>query len=428
MKSIAVKRRLISIIGISCLFGVILLSYLPPTASTAWADALTQESLQSTYSCENNTCVFHNVCVDNTSLLFFSEFQNETLPTLSLGANSLWGLRNKLRIQYMPLAAAKSNNYSKIPVFLMKMIAVGNFGHTILQNILPFLEIALRYPKTFDAKQYLQLISMNDCLNCGWPDEKCAGEGSFGYSNCDDMKDQLYPLIMNRPIIPINTLLNSSDIKCFHSAAVGVPENLDLLWSSYNASASKLLARQQMYHNLRFSLDYMPKEAPEIVVLVYCKTGGRHGGALANCDMVDSLVESNFQRMYKGMPIIVKQTNFETNHNISDQIRIVSEANVFIANGGGSSYYSLFLRNGAVSLILPQCQKCVCSDIFPYARIAPGITYIPISPNSIACPKDNCEGMCGGQSIPLVNDFTIDLEKSFEAAYQTIISTNAAEK
>ena len=427
-------KRLLLVLMIS-LLGLFAFSNLPKDLAKKLEIAHAQLNeidslIHSSHYCDDNTCIFRNVCSDGFKISYYSNDANVSFPKLILAANYHWALQNlrtHIPVKMLNLEHSKMIKSDKIfvpdPVILMKMHAVGNLGHTLLQNILPYLQLSLERQKELKSLNETRLIALNNCDACGEPTETCNGEGSFGYKNCDEMKDQLFPLILNKPLILFEDLLKvQGDDKqvCFKTVAVGINTHLDLLNVRYDADYAKKVAKKRLYENVGLQLDYPAPKTPVINILVYCKVGGRHGGAIANCEMVNTLIKSKFSGSFKGIPIKVSKINFDKAPVIADQMKVISEAHIYIANGGAASFYGLFLRDGAVSLIMPQCHNCICNDAFPVSRLAPGITYLPISSKSVDCPTTGCQGNCKAQNIPLLPDFEDDLADALQVAYKSI--------
>tara|TARA_B110000003_G_C16587126_1_gene510290 strand:- start:1046 stop:1402 length:357 start_codon:yes stop_codon:yes gene_type:complete len=74
--------------------------------------------------------------------------------------------------------------------------------------------------------------------------------------------------------------------------------------------------------------------------------------------------------------------------NFSDQLTALQSADVFISDGGSSSYYTHFLRHGSVSMTFPLCDEvCVCTHFFAERRayLNPDVEHIPVDPHHVSC-------------------------------------------
>jgi hypothetical protein len=306
-------------------------------------------------------------------------------------------------------------------VFAHKMIAMGNFGHAILQNILPLVKMMKK------VNMRGKILLLNDCKNCGMPGETCVdGQGSYGYASCGIQRDNLYKMVFGSDPIDwkkwFDPKLNPlSEAMCFENLVLGMDGTFDMLNEPQPETYPDLkdTARQAVYDYLGLSTDIKPTNTINIVV--YCKINGRHGGGITNCGYVPNLVSEVYRNRYKGKRVVVEMINFDMVLDVQEQFRIISRAHIYIANGGSSSYYTLFLKKGAVSMIVPQCDDCKCFDLFPSARITPNVTYMSVSPHAITCPTERCAQPefpdCGGQWFALLESFKDELDKGLEVAH-----------
>jgi hypothetical protein len=427
MKSFTQKRYYPHLL----LLGILLLFFLVKRTNSVAKQSKQLESKQlltSSYSCIKETCLLRNVCLTpNLELEYFST-ENVNLPIGSLMAarQNYWekGVVNKLKINFIPPESRKV--LYEDPVIVHKMIAMGNFGHALLQNLLPTARMVRDIYGYESLYQGYQVLLLNDCKNCGMPSETCVdGQGSYGYSSCNFQRDQLYPIITGNDLIDAKSLFTDREESvCFNEFVVGMDGADDMLNMPMEDAFLDLkeFTRSQVYSHLRIP-SYVQR-SDTINVAVYCKMNGRHGGGLTNCDHVPHLVRTIYKNRYKGKKLVVEIINFDMMMDISTQFRIISRANIYIANGGSSSYYTLFLRKGAVSMIVPQCDSCKCFDLFPMARLTPNVTYMPIKSESVTCPTERCMQPeypdCGAQSFTLLDGFKTEFDEALEIAFKNI--------
>jgi hypothetical protein len=440
MKILLNRRKLFSrltiLLFVICVFTIVFVRSTPPPSTDAVVAQTQkedpspfQEVLNSSYNCDNGPCVFENVCVNQEfQLEYFVE--DEALfpkpPVNMIGAIQEYWDKGRVNIlQYQLLKPQEISTFVfSTPVYVQKMLAVGNFGHSMLQNVYPMLRMAVTAFGEGILKDPLQILLFNDCKNCGWPSDTCIdAQGSYGYSSCGFMKHQLYPLITGKPAIELKQFLEEKNQtrSCFRKLVIGMDDNYDMLYGGgYPVDyLVKSHGRDRVFKTLQLNPRMEKKD--EILIMVYCKKAGRHGGAIANCDYILEIVTEHYNHHYHEKKLTVVQVNFDTLTDMSEQIRIVSKADIYICNGGSASYYSLFLRQGAVSMILPQCSVCTCYDIFPQARVSPNVTYIPIKTSSIVCPIDDCSaGDCNAQNLPLIDGFRDELDQAIQTAYHNI--------
>ena len=125
------------------------------------------------------------------------------------------------------------------PIFVHIMLAVGNFGHTFLQNALP--AVLSMSHSSLKHRHPFQTIALNDCKACGFPnpsDHTCMdGIGSFGYTSCDSVRASVYKAITGHGLKFSRELFESGESHlCFRNVVVGFPggNRFDML---YNPSA-----------------------------------------------------------------------------------------------------------------------------------------------------------------------------------------------
>lgn len=123
---------------------------------------------KSTFSCTESTCIFTDVCLDNQGLIHYYSNDRVDLPVVNLiGASHEWNsFRSWADTRYVidPLET-KEHLTVRTPVLFQKMIAMGNFGHGMLQNVMPALAMILKHPHLFPDPHNAQVVMLNDCKN-----------------------------------------------------------------------------------------------------------------------------------------------------------------------------------------------------------------------------------------------------------------------
>lgn len=274
------------------------------------------------------------------------------------------------------------------PVFFHNMVAVGNFGHTLLQNCLPAVVSMHRSP--LKHRGVFQTIVGNDCKNCGLPDphaKTCMdGTGSFGYAACDALGRDVYTFVTGYPM-KYSRELFSREISYVHfsQVVIGFPDSdeFDLL---HNPGGDEFMLEKKI---MRQRALYNSSDACEAMsIFVYCKNvsfNGRHGNTFHNCEeFIQMLIASTHNTTAK---IIVRSINFD-NVSFSDQLVTLQKADIYISDGGSSSYYSHFLRTGATAMTFPLCDRlCLCTHFFAErgAYRNPDVKHVPIDPRHVRC-------------------------------------------
>lgn len=278
------------------------------------------------------------------------------------------------------------------PVFYHNIVAVGNFGHTLLQNCLPAVVSMRRSPLKHEG--VFRTIVGNDCKNCGLPDpptQTCMdGIGSFGYASCETLGNAVYASVtgysmtFSRELFPANTPL-----VYFAQVVVGFPNSdaFDLLHNpnGYDFVQEKRIIRKRALEHIHCDNE---ERSHQISILVYCKdvsVNGRHGNTFQNCSEFLTMLGYSRRRMTQNISIY--PLNFDT-MNFSDQLIALQSADVFISDGGSSSYYTHFLRHGSTSMTFPLCDEfCVCTHFFTErgAYLNPDVKHIPVDPLHVSC-------------------------------------------
>ena len=307
--------------------------------------------------------------------------------------------RRVIEHQYLPITHIHE------PVFYHNIVAVGNFGHTLLQNCLPAVVSMRRSPLKHEGA--FRTIVGNDCKNCGVPDpstQSCMdGLGSFGYASCEALGKAVYasvtgyPMTFSREMFGTNTSLVH-----FAQVVVGFPNSnaFDLLHnpSGHNFVQEKKLIRTRALQHIPC---YTKERSSQVRVFVYCKditVNGRHGNTFHNCS--DFLTMLAYSRSQLPQKITFHPLNFDRT-NFSEQLNALQRGDVFISDGGSSSYYTHFLRRGSISMTFPLCDDlCVCTHFFAErgAYFNPDVKHIPVDPLHVSCQVNaSIEGK------PLVN-------------------------
>ena len=276
------------------------------------------------------------------------------------------------------------------PVFYHYMVAVGNFGHTLLQNCLP--AVVSMHRSVLKHRAYFRTIVANDCKNCGIPNAKsnsCLdGFGSFGYSTCDTLRRNLYALITGYQAQYTRELFSlKSEYIHLSKVVVGFPEDdaFDLLHNPSNEKffSEKKIVRQRLLSTI--ACEQASKK--RVTVMIYCKDvlrNGRHGNTFVNCSEFTQNMTDFLLKKYQADVIA---ENFDVT-SFRDQIVLLQKADIFVSDGGSSSYYTHLLRDGAISMTFPLCDSsCHCSHFFAErgAYANPSVQHVPIDSKHIDC-------------------------------------------
>lgn len=281
------------------------------------------------------------------------------------------------------------------PIFIHLMLAVGNFGHTLLQNVLPAVlsmsHSSLKHDEPF------QTIVLNDCKACGFPnpsENTCMdGIGSYGYTSCESMGSSVYKAMTGYRVKFSRDLFeNDTTHLCFRKAVVGFPRNnrFDML---YNPTAEQFGHEKQLVRTRVGALNSYRTSKPNsnINVGVYCKDisrNGRHGNTFRMCEDVIAMLKA----MKLAKTLAVRKVNFD-GVEFEQQIVDLQDIDLYISDGGSSSYHSHFLRAGAVALSFPLCEqeegKCYCRHVFTGAYANPFVSHISVKPEHVECHTDS---------------------------------------
>ena len=88
--------------------------------------------------------------------------------------------------------------------------------------------------------------------------------------------------------------------------------------------------------------------------------------------------------IWKGK-ISASSVNFD-NAEFNQQLEQLQNFDIYISDGGSSSYYTHFLRAGAVSLTFPLCDdSCACVHLFTDTYTNPVVVHIPVDPIHVKC-------------------------------------------
>jgi len=363
----------------------------------------------SSFECSaDDVCTLENVCLNRSNVFQFflqpgasASQVYERLKNVNLVA--AWQLppqvyHTLLHLQVVP--TNESMNVSSIrffeePIFLHLLLAVGNFGHTLLQNALPAVLSMSR--STLKHHDSFQTIALNDCKVCGFPDPSqniCMdGIGSYGYVECERMRSSVYEAITGYSVIFSRELFESGVTHlCFRNAVVGFPQQnrFDML---YNPTAEQFGYEKQLIRtrlgvlNSTTIAGITSKSDSNINVGVYCKDivlNGRHGNTFRSCQDVINIITA--MKLEKN--VVVRRLNFD-GVDFKRQIAELQKIDIYISDGGSSSYYIHLLRAGAVALSLPLCDivksKCVCGHIFNNTYANPVVSHISVQPEYIVC-------------------------------------------
>ena len=364
----------------------------------------------SSFDCSgDDVCTLKNVCLDRSNVFHFflppgtdASVVRERLKLVNLVA--AWQLPPQQYNTLLPLrivlpnesVAMKRMRFFDEPIFAHLMLAVGNFGHTFLQNALP--AVLSMSHSSLKHRLPFQTIALNDCKVCGFPnpsEHTCMdGIGSFGYVSCDSMRTSVYKAIAGYGLKFSRELFeNGTSHLCFRNVVVGFPggNRFDMLYnpSAENFSYEKQLVRTRSgvpnSQSIVRATRAIWKAGVVINVGVYCKdisTNGRHGNTFVNCSKFVQMIESLNIREAK---ISVSTINFD-NAEFYQQLTKLQNFDIYISDGGSSSYYTHFLRAGAVSLTFPLCDdSCACVHLFPDAYTNPAVVHIPVDPNYVEC-------------------------------------------
>ena len=318
---------------------------------------------------------------------------------------SAFGTLLKLRVHVSRKSSRPTREYEYLtlpePVFYHAMLAVGNFGHTLLQNSFPALLSMFHSPLKISTE--FQTILANDCTNCGMPDPHISfcmnGFGSFGYDLCDTQRRDIYRVTTGYPAKYLSEIFNGRHERVLlKQVVVGFPHqfNFDILFNPTKSTFTEehIILRERSLSNRKPS----PRQAKGTIrVFVYCKDvrrNGRHGNSFRDCskvvDMLQHAAQSFMRRLGKrtvhhAHSVIVTSGNFD-DMTTDDQLDELQNMHVYISDGGSSSYYTHFLPHGAVSLTFPLCNtQCVCEHIFLAAYYTPGVRHEFVPEEHVQC-------------------------------------------
>ena len=381
------------------------INQLAPTRTT-WFNT---RSVSSFKCSRDDVCTLKNVCLDRSNVFQFflplgadASVVRGRLKSVNLVA--AWQLSPEEYNTLLPLRIVLANEsvtmkrmrFFDEPIFVHIMLAVGNFGHTFLQNALP--AVLSMSHSSLKHRHPFQTIALNDCKACGFPnpsDHTCMdGIGSFGYTSCDSVRASVYKAITGHGLKFSRELFESGESHlCFRNVVVGFPggNRFDMLYnpSAEHFSYEKQLVRTRSGVPNSLSTSHATREIwksrATINVGVYCKDvskNGRHGNTFLNChQFVQSIRSLN---IWKGK-ISASSVNFD-NAEFNQQLEQLQNFDIYISDGGSSSYYTHFLRAGAVSLTFPLCDdSCACVHLFTDTYTNPVVVHIPVDPIHVKC-------------------------------------------
>lgn len=365
----------------------------------------------SSFECsDDDICTLKNVCLDRENVFQFFLKPGEVDANIrsrleEINLVAAWQLpakeyRTLLSVRTHPLKSIGNLKLERArfftdPVFIHIMLAVGNFGHTLLQNTLPAVlsmaHSSLKLNRTF------QTITLNDCKSCGFPDPSkniCMdGIGSFGYDLCDSMRLAMYRSVTGYSAVFARELFTESVAHlCFKNAVVGFPakNRFDLLYNptgeEFSNEKKLIRTRIGIPNSLSITLETRKSWRTDsiIYVAVYCKDtsrNGRHGNTFQDCDGFIELIRT----VEHSKKLDVTKLNFD-GMEFDKQIQTLQKFDIYISDGGSSSYYTHFLRAGAISMTFPLCdESCSCVHLFADAYHNPVVSHIAVNPLHVAC-------------------------------------------
>ena len=308
------------------------INQLAPTRTT-WFNT---RSVSSFKCSRDDVCTLKNVCLDRSNVFQFflplgadASVVRGRLKSVNLVA--AWQLSPEEYNTLLPLRIVLANEsvtmkrmrFFDEPIFVHIMLAVGNFGHTFLQNALP--AVLSMSHSSLKHRHPFQTIALNDCKACGFPnpsDHTCMdGIGSFGYTSCDSMRASVYKAITGHGLKFSRELFESGESHlCFRNVVVGFPggNRFDMLYnpSAEHFSYEKQLVRTRSGVPNSISVARATrgawKHGATINVGVYCKDvskNGRHGNTFLDCPKFMQMIESS--KMWKGHAS-VPSVNFDS--------------------------------------------------------------------------------------------------------------------
>ncbi|KAG2374769.1 hypothetical protein C9374_010513 [Naegleria lovaniensis] len=284
--------------------------------------------------------------------------------------------------------------YLEKPVYALKRYAAGNMGHFLFENIMmslldnhilylddvfdksPHNDIALYgYDGNLATNISLKvgtMISKNDVL------QVCSKKGIHSIENL--------PCLNDAPNESINTQSSAENSQepttkyvlntCFSHFLVGKISNFFV--ELYGRESAMVMLRHLAYSGLKLSplpneedipselIHYLKRK--NIKIGIHSKSkASRHGRIIWNVDdIVDYLrqnVTEDLKALFPKKKISIDV--FEMGQmDVHDQIRLISDLDIYITDQGSSAYYAMFMRQDTTVLIAPECavvdkkQKC----------------------------------------------------------------------
>ena len=394
-----VKRVILGLIMTLLVYGLIWFSLPHEVIEHAPADPTPFQAASndvSRHRCDEGVCVLSNICVDKSGHWLYVNGTPplERLLLTPLGPMPGVGVGEstvKWQVERRDLMKGATRHWIEEKAVLHMLWAVGNFGHTLLQNVYPILWAAQRMELDPSAPfSSMQLLSVTT-NGCGDPilgnvckpnpvplNQSCRDFGSYGYRDCSWMRDQVFNLLLGRQSVLLASLLPSSGktVTCFRELLVGLPSAADFLESDSLDRKSRnsvyLAARDTAYKRLGLS----PVLRNDCVrITVYEKPpGSLMGRRVRNWSLVDQILDAKGWK-HRGSRICKRSVTFggdghvlanlgdERKWALEEQLRLVHETDIWISDGGSSMYYSLLMRNGTASISAPLCGVgCACNE------------------------------------------------------------------
>jgi hypothetical protein len=264
------------------------------------------------------------------------------------------------------LTAEDAVLFRKGVYLLHSRVAMGNFGHGILNNVFPLLRLAEQFDPWWDRiRTNTKPLLMEKFCNSTAPE---ALKFAAGYPKCWEMTKALYELFFPRGYEHVgDTVAELSQhgpkkLACFERVQIGM-RHFDALAQehpTYNALQVDFFSRVRDYilHHPRIEDAVKRNIGDSIVILVHDKKRGRHAHRFANIGYVREFVREKLGDNFAGVPIDVQYITWTYEQEAIDQIRKVASADVYFSDSGSALYYSSFLAPGSAVITSAQCTSC----------------------------------------------------------------------
>ncbi|KAF0984341.1 hypothetical protein FDP41_007518 [Naegleria fowleri] len=223
--------------------------------------------------------------------------------------------------------------------------------------------------------QVANMISKNEVL------QLCSRKGKHSIEKLPCLNENPDPN-ENTNSQPSKLVLNS----CFSHFLVG--RVAEFFVHPYGNESSFTLMRQLVYTGLKLSplpneedvtseiLHYLKRKNIKIGIHAKSK-GSRHGRIIWNVDeIIDFLrqnVTSELKALFPKKNIDIEVFEMGRVGNVHDQVRLISDLDVYITDQGSGAYYSIFMRKDTAALIAPECSvfnnEGKCHTGLAYAKL-----------------------------------------------------------